>query len=162
MKFFTGLFVVILFCQLLLGALMRHRGIGLIIPDFPTSFGKLFPPFNNLPYNPNAPFPITYSEFKINVILTFTHRFLGFLIFLFASGILLGLRKYNWGDRRVIKLAMVIFFEIIFQIILGALIISMQAPTILTVLHTLVGASILGLSVVFLLAIFKPSQLENL
>lgn len=32
-----------IFVQIVLGAVMRHTGAGLAIPDFPTSFGRLFP-----------------------------------------------------------------------------------------------------------------------
>src|SRR5204863_166747 len=38
--FTTGL----VFVQLVLGALMRHMGAGLAIPDFPLAFGRLLPP----------------------------------------------------------------------------------------------------------------------
>ena len=34
-----------LFVQLILGALTRHSGAGLAIPDFPLAFGRLVPPF---------------------------------------------------------------------------------------------------------------------
>ena len=36
----------VVFAQLLLGALMRHTGAGLAIPDFPLAFGGLVPPFD--------------------------------------------------------------------------------------------------------------------
>jgi cytochrome c oxidase assembly protein subunit 15 len=32
------------YLQLVLGALMRHMGAGLAIPDFPLAFGRLVPP----------------------------------------------------------------------------------------------------------------------
>src|SRR5438270_1069408 len=35
----TSLLVVVTYVQILIGALMRHLGAGLAIPDFPTSFG---------------------------------------------------------------------------------------------------------------------------
>ncbi len=35
----------IVFLQLFLGAVMRHTGAGLAIPDFPLAFGRLVPPF---------------------------------------------------------------------------------------------------------------------
>ncbi len=42
----TGL-VAIIYSQILIGALMRHLGAGLAIPDFPTSFGHLVPSFTS-------------------------------------------------------------------------------------------------------------------
>ena len=34
---------IVVFTQVLLGAIMRHTGAGLAIPDFPLAFGSLFP-----------------------------------------------------------------------------------------------------------------------
>jgi heme a synthase len=38
------LLVAAIYCQILLGALVRHLGAGLAIPDFPLAFGKVIPP----------------------------------------------------------------------------------------------------------------------
>src|SRR5205823_8903198 len=35
-----------IYLQLILGALMRHMGAGLAIPDFPLAFGRLVPPLD--------------------------------------------------------------------------------------------------------------------
>lgn len=43
----TTLLVVLVYAQILAGALMRHLGAGLAIPDFPLSFGKLIPAFTS-------------------------------------------------------------------------------------------------------------------
>src|SRR5262245_51215381 len=40
----AGAAVAIVFLQVLLGAIMRHVGAGLAIPDFPLAFGRLVPP----------------------------------------------------------------------------------------------------------------------
>src|SRR4029434_10740445 len=37
----------IVYLQLILGALMRHMGAGLAIPDFPLAFGRLVPPLDS-------------------------------------------------------------------------------------------------------------------
>src|SRR5258706_3036554 len=44
----TSSLVVVTYAQILIGATMRHLGAGLAIPDFPTSFGHLVPPFTSL------------------------------------------------------------------------------------------------------------------
>jgi cytochrome c oxidase assembly protein subunit 15 len=36
---------VAIYTQILIGAVMRHLGAGLVIQDFPTSYGRLIPPF---------------------------------------------------------------------------------------------------------------------
>ena len=38
---------IIIYMQILIGALMRHMSAGLVIPDFPLSFGQIVPPFFN-------------------------------------------------------------------------------------------------------------------
>jgi heme a synthase len=43
----TTLLVALVYLQILAGALMRHLGAGLAIPDFPLSFGRLIPPFTS-------------------------------------------------------------------------------------------------------------------
>src|SRR6188508_52810 len=43
----TVALTVAVYCQILLGATMRHTGAGLAIPDFPLSYGRLVPPFWN-------------------------------------------------------------------------------------------------------------------
>src|SRR5512142_381994 len=43
----TTLLVVLVYAQILAGALVRHLGAGLAIPDFPLSFGKIIPPFTS-------------------------------------------------------------------------------------------------------------------
>lgn len=41
----TTALVVLAYCQILAGALVRHLGAGVAIPDFPLSFGRLVPDF---------------------------------------------------------------------------------------------------------------------
>jgi cytochrome c oxidase assembly protein subunit 15 len=46
LRFWTIIITVMLFIQLALGASMRHSHTGLSIPDFPTSYGRIFPPID--------------------------------------------------------------------------------------------------------------------
>lgn len=39
--------VLVVYAQILLGAIVRHTGAGLAIPDFPLSFGRVVPEFSN-------------------------------------------------------------------------------------------------------------------
>jgi cytochrome c oxidase assembly protein subunit 15 len=39
--------VLVVYAQILLGAIVRHTGAGLAIPDFPLAFGRLVPEFSN-------------------------------------------------------------------------------------------------------------------
>jgi cytochrome c oxidase assembly protein subunit 15 len=44
----AGLTTALVYAQIVLGAVMRHTGAGLAIPDFPLAFGRLVPPFLSL------------------------------------------------------------------------------------------------------------------
>lgn len=148
-KLLAGGIVALLFVQLLLGALMRHSDAGLIIPDFPTSFGKLLPPFGNLPFDPNNPQRMSYSEFAFKVALHFAHRLNGFLIALAIAGLFWLARQMEMSLLRSVtawQLGLVLW-----QIILGAFVIWTQLSVPVTVAHVAVGATLLGISVIVFL-----------
>ena len=67
----------VIFIQLILGAIMRHTGSGLAIPDFPSSFGNLLPPFSGVGLGEANAYrldlglqPVTGSQ----VMIQFLHR----------------------------------------------------------------------------------------
>jgi cytochrome c oxidase assembly protein subunit 15 len=47
LRFWTIIITGMLFIQLALGASMRHSHTGLSIPDFPTAYGRIFPPIDD-------------------------------------------------------------------------------------------------------------------
>lgn len=147
-KTITIIFLMLIFGQILLGAIIRHKSTGLIIPDFPTTFSNLIPDFNKLSFNPDSPYPTSYDEFKHNVILNFLHtRVIPLTTIISISILLFVVKKYYNNNKQVLKLIYVIIGHIIAQILLGASIIWLKLPTILTIIHTAVGASILGITV---------------
>ena len=89
------------FAQLLLGAVMRHIGAGLAIPDFPTSFGRWLPPLHTLP-----------------VTVHFAHR-LGALVVL-ALVARLAAAAWRASDRRFRRPATLVVALVLAQIALGA------------------------------------------
>lgn len=144
------LLVALLFVQLLLGALMRHIGAGLIIPDFPTSFGKLFPPFSNLPFDPNNPERMTYATFAFKVAVHFAHR-LNALFIAVAIGILFWLvRRHTFDHRPLRGLTAWLVGLVLVQILLGGMSIWTALSVPITVAHVATGATLLGLSVLSL------------
>lgn len=143
------LLLLTVFLQLVIGAFVRHSGAGLIIPDFPLSFGEIIPPFGDLPNQANAPFPLSENEFLARVVLQFSHRLLGFIIlglviYLFIR--LRGSRKLTLFSDPTLLLALTMI-----QIILGAVNIWSQKSVFSTVPHVAVGAMILALCVSLLL-----------
>jgi cytochrome c oxidase assembly protein subunit 15 len=113
---------VIVYSQILLGALMRHLGAGLAIPDFPLSFGRLVPEF-------------TSSAIAVN----FAHR-AGALVVLIA--ILIAARR-----RMTVSLLSIVAL----QIALGALTVWSGKNPIITSLHVMTGAATLAMTLIYAL-----------
>lgn len=116
---------VIVYLQLLVGAVMRHIGAGLAIPDFPLAFGRLVPPVTSVP-----------------VLVHFAHR-VGALVVLVAVARLF-LHARRAGDPRLVRMASALLGLVLVQIALGAAtVLAMKAITP-TTLHVATGAAILG------------------
>src|SRR5438445_11253427 len=128
--FTTGL----VFVQLVLGALMRHMGAGLAIPDFPLAFGRLVPPLAT-PY----------------ITVHFAHR-VGALAVAAAVVMTVGavLRERAAGPwlRRPALLAAGL---VVVQLTLGALVIWSGRAVLPTTTHLVVGAALLATCLVLAL-----------
>ncbi len=127
---------------------MRHSEAGLIIPDFPTSFGRLIPPFGNLPFDPDNPQRMSYNEFAFKVAINFAHRLNGLVIGSVILWIFFSLRRQGLNFSPMRRLVAWKLGLVIAQIILGALTVWTRLSVPVTVAHVTVGATLLGLSVV--------------
>lgn len=122
------------FFQLLAGAIMRHTGAGLAIPDFPLMFGGLIP-----------------SEFNEAILIHFIHRMLAYTLTLVSLFLVAAIfRRYPaqlnlimWGGGLLTLLSV--------QIMLGANVILMARPVMITSLHLAVGALCFATSLVLCL-----------
>jgi len=114
------------YVQILVGAVMRHTGAGLAIPDFPLSFGRLL--------------PLAEAFRTRGVPIHFAHRFGALavaVLILMAARALFSLRRV---DRRFAFLASLWTALLVAQVALGGLSVwTKKAPTI-TVAHLAVGA----------------------
>ena len=117
------------FGQLLLGAIMRHIGAGLAIPDFPRVYGRWIPPAEVLEQAP--------------VAVHLAHR-AGALVVL-AFVLRLALRAIRDGDRRLARPAQIALALVFAQIGLGALTVLTGKAVLPTTAHVATGAAILGL-----------------
>ena len=113
------------YVQLVIGAVMRHIGAGLAIPDFPLAFGRLVPPLTSAP-----------------VLVHFAHR-LGAVAVLLAVSFFL-VRARRAGDPRFVRLAAAILGLVVLQIALGATTVLARKAVTPTTLHVATGAAILG------------------
>jgi cytochrome c oxidase assembly protein subunit 15 len=135
---FTAAAVV--YTQLVLGALMRHRGAGLAIPDFPLAFGRLIPSLEDA-----------------RVAIHYAHR-VGALAVFFALARLLWTCVAS-RQRRFALMGSALFALVLLQIALGAATVLTGKAVTPTTLHVATGAAILAGS--FLTALRAWRMLER-
>jgi cytochrome c oxidase assembly protein subunit 15 len=128
----------VIYLQLILGALMRHVGAGLAIPDFPLAFGRLWPPFTSLA-----------------VVIHFLHR-LGAVAVTLCIGwaVLRVLRQYR-TQRQLLRPACVLTGLLVTQLVLGAYTIWTQRAVVPMTAHVAVGAAVLATSLVLTLRTYR-------
>jgi cytochrome c oxidase assembly protein subunit 15 len=129
----TTALVAAVFLQVFAGAVMRHRGAGLAIPDFPLSFGRIIPPLANA-----------------DVIINFLHRVgaLGVLVLVIAAAV----RLLRFAEGHPLpELAKLLLVVVAGQILLGAYTVWSGKQPVITSLHVMNGAITLALSVVIAL-----------
>lgn len=138
-----GLVICVLtICQLVLGAILRHRGAGMAIPYFPHSApdGGLFP-----------------VSWNWATQLNFAHRVCGFAIFVILTYWVILLTKSEMIAASVKKLAIAAFIVVNLQVFLGASVIWSTRAPIQTTLHVLNGAIFLSIAWAVTFSFFKPS-----
>ena len=119
----------IIYTQILIGAVMRHMSAGLVIPDFPLSFGQVVPPL-----------------FDKYIAINFAHR----------CGAIVVTAMVLWTVARVIRThrdvaalrrpALGLFLLLVLQICLGALTIWSGRSVLPTTSHVAIGAAVLATS----------------
>jgi len=117
------------FAQLVLGAIMRHIGAGLAVPDFPRMYGRWAVPAEALEQAP--------------VAVHLAHR-AGALVVL-ALVLRLAWRASRDGDRRLARPAQIAVGLVLVQIGLGGLTVLSGKAVLPTTAHVATGAAILGL-----------------
>jgi cytochrome c oxidase assembly protein subunit 15 len=124
-----ALTTVATYLQILIGAVMRHLGAGLAIPDFPLAFGRLVPPLD--------------SGF---VIINFAHRcgalIVATLIVMMALSVLRSHPHDSWLRRPALSLIALL----ISQISLGAFTVWSGRAVLPTTAHVAIGAAVLATS----------------
>ena len=139
-----------------MGALVRHTSSGLAIPDFPTMGGGFFPVFNDAMLNNinNYLFHIDKDLVSLfQVLIHFFHR-IGALIISISFSIFFFKYYGKLKQQKNIRFSIwYILFAILFQIVLGAATVISEKHEIITSLHVLNGAFLLGLTVLLILRI---------
>ncbi len=114
------------YAQILLGALVRHTGSGLIIPTFPLANGRLWPALD-------SPF----------VAYQMAHRVGALLVTIVAIWAAVRLLRRHGAVSRLRRPALALLAVLAWQVFLGALTIWTQRAVIPTTLHVVGGAALL-------------------
>jgi cytochrome c oxidase assembly protein subunit 15 len=129
---------VIVYCQIILGATMRHIEAGSAIPDFPFAFGHLVPPF-----------------WSAGIAVHFAHR-VGALL---ATTAIVATAGHVWFHHRarrdLVWPATLLVLFVLTQVSLGAFVIWSGLQPIVNTAHVVNGAMVLATSLVLTLRSFR-------
>jgi cytochrome c oxidase assembly protein subunit 15 len=119
----------VIYLQILIGAVMRHLGAGLAIPDFPTSFGHWMPPL-----------------FSPAIAVNFAHRCGAVVVsILILWTVARVLTRYR-GRAELTRPALLLVVLLIAQVTLGAVTIWSGRAVLPTTTHVAIGAAVLATS----------------
>jgi len=160
------------FIQLVLGAIMRHSGAGLAVPDIPLAYGKVFPSLTEVSvgqYNAElilrdirlaADGPITREQIAIHLLHRYWAVIAGVLVMIFAA------RLYkNSGPVKNLRYPAIALGVLIpVQVLLGAYTVLSRKQFEITTMHVATGALILATTLLGTLMAYRttdPSVVEH-
>jgi heme a synthase len=123
----AGITTAVIYIQILIGALMRHLGAGLVIPDFPLSFGHLVPPY--------------FNEY---IAVNFAHRCGALVVTAMIIWTAARVFSAHRDERPLVRTASLLLVLLACQVTLGALTIWSGRAVIPTTAHVAVGAGVLA------------------
>jgi cytochrome c oxidase assembly protein subunit 15 len=115
------------YIQLILGAVVRHTGSALAIPDFPLAFGGLIPPFE-----------------EAGVAFHFIHRLGAVAVTISLAWLIVRIWKRHRADHRFFRLALVLGTLVISQVLLGGTIVWTSRAVVPATAHVATGALLLA------------------
>ncbi|HWP45803.1 MAG TPA: COX15/CtaA family protein [Candidatus Limnocylindrales bacterium] len=136
-----ALTTAVIYVQLILGAIMRHMGAGLAIPDFPLAFGRLVPPLESSA-----------------VLIHYLHRLGALLVTLCISWTVIHIIRQHRQESFLLRPGLLLIGLLILQIALGAFTIWTFKAVLPTTLHVTVGAAILATSLILTLRSYQVSK----
>jgi len=130
----------VIFCQILVGAAMRHTGAGLAIPDFPLMFGGLIP-----------------DHWDSGIAVHFTHRVGALVVAAMALWTSITIWRRHSDHVDLAHPALLILIFIVIQGTLGALTVLSRRQPWINSLHVVGGALVLTTSLVLTLRAWRPA-----
>jgi heme a synthase len=129
---------VIIYAQILIGALMRHMSAGLVIPDFPLSFGYVVPPY--------------WNEY---IAVNFAHRCGAVVVTVMVLWTIERTLRTHNNVAALRRPALGLFLLMVAQICLGAMTIWSGRAVLPTTTHVAVGAAVLATCLALTLRSYK-------
>ena len=130
------------YLQILLGAVMRHTGAGLAIPDFPLVFGGLVPP--------------VFSE---GVAIHYAHRLGALLALVLVIALVWQVLRRFRDERGLVLPAVTLAFLVALQIGLGGAVVLSGRAVVPNTVHVAVGALVLANSLTLTLCAWRGVRL---
>jgi cytochrome c oxidase assembly protein subunit 15 len=130
------------YCQLMIGAVMRHLHAGLSIPDFPLAFGRLIPPMINE-----------------RVAIHFAHRVGALVVTVIAVTLAVVIFTSARVHTRLTRPALGLMATLTVQVALGASVVWLRRDPVITSLHVVNGAAVLTMA---LLLAMRATKLKAL
>ncbi|SRR5579871_5111056 len=128
LRFWATLTTAVTYLQILVGAVTRHSGSGLAIPDWPLSFGQLLPP-----------------EWSASIALQFSHTRIGAFIVLYLITHTAYRVCLHYPEVDALRLpAAAAGLLVWLQCFLGLIVIATSKDVVPTSLHVIVGAATLA------------------
>jgi cytochrome c oxidase assembly protein subunit 15 len=125
---------VLIWLQILIGAVVRHSGAGLAIPTFPLAYGRLVPPLESFP-----------------VAIHFAHRVGAVVVTIAVAWVVARTLKGHRGEPRLVRPAAILGLLILLQIGLGGWVILSYKAAWVTTAHLGTGALLLAACLVLAL-----------
>jgi cytochrome c oxidase assembly protein subunit 15 len=129
---------IAIYCQILLGATMRHTGAGLAIPDFPWMFGHLLP-----------------DHWDAKIAIHFAHRAGALVVTLLVLTTSLSVWFRHRNRLELVRPAILIVLLVAIQVTLGALTVLSGRDVLINSLHVVGGALVLATSLVISLRAWR-------
>jgi len=122
----AGVAAALTYAQVVLGALMRHTGAGLAIPDVPLAFGRLVPPL-----------------LSFEIVVHFAHRVMALVVagLVFALAIRCAPLRQHPAIALPARLATTL---VLLQILLGGAAVLTRLAVVPATLHVVIGALLFG------------------
>jgi cytochrome c oxidase assembly protein subunit 15 len=138
LRVLTTVTTAAIYGQILLGALVRHTGSGLAIPDFPLAFGRLVP-----------------EVFTRQILIQYLHRIGAVVVLACVVWTVSAVMRRYGANRWLVRPAILLSAALFTQILLGAETVWSGKAVLPATLHVAVGAITLAASVILALRTYR-------